>query len=456
MISIRAADILDDILLPPFTFLRTTFVLFSCLIFMSFICTVLFSFRLVQIIVCNKLPIRGECLTCKLSGEADKTSHHGFLEELKQHLRLQPSIVVRSCTDYFEFLNRIRDRVKKALTFESAGLNRLILVCLAPFTVVAFLIALAIFSLRITLSIFFSCPLSTFFPVIVLPYKYRPASTTTKNQVTNSTRKISYVRIAVLSTRVFLQFSPLFVSVCFLVFQITVLSLAVIRRILMRSPGYLPVATLVVVVAFYCWRCYTSFTRKYQNLAIKPYKHRKTNAQSGQDQQVNPREDEVPVIPKKLFEKACEDLMPVRESVCIVVVKLLSLLTFFFVIFAVIMETPHASDRVKATATFFSASVPKIIEMVFSKDSGLEKLEDELLDKKVKSIVDEYPSRTENSSNGGDTSVENSCNSDETTIENERIELLINDQTDLQDYGTIERSRNTAEVSQGTGQYQSS
>ncbi len=85
--------------------------------------------------------------------------------------------------------------------------------------------------------------------------------------------------------------------------------------------------------------------------------------------------------------------------------------------------------------------------MVFSKDSGLEKLEDELLDKKVKSIVDEYSSSTENSSSGGDTNVENSGNSDETTIPNERTELLIKDQIDLRDYGMIGRSRNTAEVS---------
>ncbi len=108
----------------------------------------------------------------------------------------------------------------------------------------------------------------------------------------------------------------------------------------MRLPGYLPVATLVVIVAFYCWRCYNSFTRKYQNLAIKLYKHHKTNAQGGQDQQVNPMEEKVLVIPKGLFEKACKELMPLRESVGILVVKLLSLLTFFFVVYAVIMETP--------------------------------------------------------------------------------------------------------------------
>ncbi|KAL9988867.1 hypothetical protein ACROYT_G003358 [Oculina patagonica] len=319
-----------------------------------------------------------------------------------------------------------------------------------------------------------------------------------------------------------------------------VISVEVIRGILMRLPYYLPFATLLVVVAFYCWRCYNSFARKYNDLALKLYKHYTAHAQGGEEKQINPMEEKVPVIPKDLFKKACKDLMPLRKSIGLLVVRFFALLTFFFVVFAVIMETrdasdqakatatfftalvpkiiemvlskdpgmeklddelldkkakyivdnyltstenssygvetgvengndtstellinepmqhlgthngnttPDASDQVKATATFFSASVPKIIEMVFSKDSGLEKLEDELLDKKVKSIVDEYSSSTENSSSGGDTNVENSGNSDETTIPNERTELLIKDQIDLRDYGMIGRSRNTAEVS---------
>ena len=48
------------------------------------------------------------------------------------------------------------------------------------------------------------------------------------------------------------------------------------------------------------------------------------------------------------------------------VLKLIPVLTFTIVIFVVIMETPDASDRVKATATFCTALVLKILEMLFS------------------------------------------------------------------------------------------
>ncbi|XP_078366514.1 uncharacterized protein LOC144650663 [Oculina patagonica] len=166
----------------------------------------------------------------------------------------------------------------------------------------------------------------------------------------------------------------------------------------MRLPYYLPLATLLVVVAFYCWRCYNSFTRKYQNLAFKLYKHYTTNARGEQDRHVrNLRQNaDAPAIPKDLFEKACKDLMPLRKSIGLLVVRLLALLTFFFVVFAVIMETPDASDQAKAAATFFTALVPKIIEIVFSKDPRMEELDDEIFDKKLKNVVDEYPICSQN------------------------------------------------------------
>lgn len=164
----------------------------------------------------------------------------------------------------------------------------------------------------------------------------------------------------------------------------------------MLLPYYLPFATLLVVVTFYCWRCYSSFTRKYNYLALKLYKRYTTNAQGGEEQQINPMEEKVPMIPKGLFKEACKELMPLQESVGILAVQLFSLLTFFFVVFAVIMETPDASDQAKATAMFFTALVPEIIEMVFSKDPGMEELDDEFFDKKLKNVVDEYSASAEN------------------------------------------------------------
>ena len=427
---------------------------FSDFIFIFYGVSLIFSLRYVLSIWFDDLSMGGQCLTCKLF--ADKAIiHHGFNEELKQHLHIQPLIVMRCFTYCFNL-------ARENFSFELTCLRIILLVFLVPFVVAVLLIALSIILVMILVSFFYSCPLSTFNAMVLLPYGHTGKTVMRHGTTTEKASCIFHI---------FVLFSSSASIFGFLVFKTTVFSLEVIRGTLMRLPGYLPTATLVVVVFFYCWKCCRSFTRQYHNLVLKLYKHAgdKTNIQSGKDQlgnsevdevpmipnniqggegqQVNPEVDKVPVIPKDLFEKACEDLMPLRESISLLVVKLVSLLTFFFVVFAVIMETPHASDRAKATATFFTALVPKIIEMLLNKDPGMEKLGDEVFDEKVKHIVEQYRSTTESNNNGDDTNVENSNDNINSSAENETTALLNNVQIDVQDYGTSERSRNTDEVS---------
>lgn len=384
-----------------------------------YVVSLLFTLRDVLSLWLNKLATEdGGCLICKWFGDDKTIVHQGFLEELKQHLSIQPSIVVRCfevCLNLwetcFQFVRKSVDSIYLALF-----LFPITLVVVVPLLFILFL-------LMTTACIFFSCPLSSFNTSLVFPYIYKDDS---GSRMRGMFRKIFYTAFT------FMQFSPLVMSFGMMVFLMTVVSLTVIRGILMHLPDYLPYATLVVIVAFYSWRCYSSFTRKYYNLLLKLYKHHKASAQGTEDEQViSFREDDAKVIPKDLFEKVCKKLIPLRESVGILVVKLLSLLTFTFVVFAVIMETPEASDRAKATATFCTVLVPKIIEMLFSKDAAMEELDDEIFDKKVKYIVDEYIN-----------SADNSCNNNDSVVENERAMLVNNDQIDVQHFGTFMRSRN--------------
>lgn len=103
----------------------------------------------------------------------------------------------------------------------------------------------------------------------------------------------------------------------------------------------LPHIAIAVNTVNYFWCYYSSLTRNLRSLAFKLI--------DGEHQQGNPGEDEAQMIP----------------IVYILVLRLLSLLTFFLVVFAVVMETPDASDqaRAKATATFLTVFIyiPKII-----------------------------------------------------------------------------------------------
>lgn len=155
------------------------------------------------------------------------------------------------------------------------------------------------------------------------------------------------------------------------------------------------------------------------------------------EQVVTPREGELRVIPKKLFRRACKELMPVRQSLGLFVVQFILIFAFFLVVFAVIMETPDAkaSDQVKATATFLTALVPKIIEIVYNKDSEMQEFNDEFQDKNIKSIVDNYSSTTQNN--------DSNASGDDSSVENEMSGLVCNEERHLQNYNTLERSTNT-------------
>ena len=404
----------------------------------------------------KKLSVNGVCLICKLFGDAEIV-HQRLLEELRQHLRLQPSIVMRCCALCFIIAKQpaVRIRVTRGrlssinsvrmLRLPSAGVVCLCcmqIACLCLFAPALFLIAFAIgvvISVIIYLvSVIYSCPLSSLYALLLLPYR---------GTQQNLTYKASFLIVGLL------LYGPVVTVFGISVSIMTVLLLAFIRGILTSVPN-LPYGTFYIVIAYYVWSCYRSFTTKYNHLALKLYKHYKPSAQnvdnmstrpnSGNGEQhgeaeqvVTPREGELRVIPKKVFRRACKELMPVRQSLGLFVVQFILIFAFFFVVFAVIMETPDAkaSDQVKATATFLTAIVPKIIEIVYNKDSEMQKFNDEFQDKNIKSIVDNYSSTTQNN--------DSNASGDDSSVENEMSGLVCNEERHLQNYNTIERSTNT-------------
>lgn len=137
----------------------------------------------------KKLSVNGVCLICKLFGDAEIV-HQRLLEELRQHLRLQPSIVMRCCALCFIIAKQpvVRIRVTRGrlssinsvrmLRLPSAGVVCLCcmqIACLCLFAPALFLIAFAIgvvISVIIYLvSVIYSCPLSSLYALLLLPYR---------------------------------------------------------------------------------------------------------------------------------------------------------------------------------------------------------------------------------------------------------------------------------------------
>lgn len=99
-------------------------------------------------------------------------------------------------------------------------------------------------------------------------------------------------------------FSPRFTA-CLAAVLLSV-SVAVFKGCLLGLPKYLPYASLIAVTVFYVWKVYIPHPRKYNELAFKLLEHYKKK-------QGDP-EDCTRMIPKDLYDEACEKLMPLKKA----------------------------------------------------------------------------------------------------------------------------------------------
>ena len=152
----------------------------------------------------------------------------------------------------------------------------------------------------------------------------------------------------------------------------------------------LPYATLGLVVTFCVFDQYRSFCRKYDHLALKLYKHWNAKVQCV-DQEMGPipRDD---CIPKDLFQNACNTLpgFSCTENIGKMVGRTILLVIFLSIAFCYIMTRPHIDDNVKAFATLLTSLLPTISKNVFTDSRESQRLKDEILSNRVKSVVETY------------------------------------------------------------------
>ena len=95
-------------------------------------------------------------------------------------------------------------------------------------------------------------------------------------------------------------------------------------------------------------------------------------------------------IPKELFRMAYEELMPIRESVCVLILKVTLIVSFVFFVFSLIMLlNVSATPVMRALLTFLSGSLPKIVAIYIDgrRQKNVEALAAE---EKIPFIVQEY------------------------------------------------------------------
>ena len=100
--------------------------------------------------------------------------------------------------------------------------------------------------------------------------------------------------------------------------------------------------------------------------------------------------DNVMKIPQKLFHMACEELMPLRESVCVLILKITILVSFVFLVFSVtILLNVGATPIMRTLIAFLTGVFPKIVE-IYQDGGNQNKIKAMIAEEKIPEIVQEY------------------------------------------------------------------
>ena len=303
------------------------------------------------------------CIICSVFGDKQNIDHdlensdYYGRKEMEMHLLMLPSIIKRCFTQTYLKCTAVLDHC-----CPSALVKTSFLFLLFPVWITMYLV-------YVVAVLLYSSPSSTFYDMLMYQ---NPQNRQKKGLIFSG----------------FWETSFLLTGAFIFVVSVAINLLIIFRGCLLGLPNYLPYAGLLAVTVFYVWKVYIPHPRKYNKLAFKLLEHYKKK-------QGDP-EDCTRKIPKGLYDKGCEKLMPLKKSRSKLIAAIFAILIGIFAVFITITEAPRLDDQTKALGTLLAVLLPKIADMLFGKDPLVKKADDEDFDKKVASIVNEYPSNYAN------------------------------------------------------------
>ncbi|RMX45471.1 hypothetical protein pdam_00019739 [Pocillopora damicornis] len=179
------------------------------------------------------------------------------------------------------------------------------------------------------------------------------------------------------------------------------------------SEEHLPYVACSVFVLYYIWSSYSYFTKTYHELALALFYYNKNSRQnqvnyvphnSNQLQKLPSTADNdlenIMAIPKRLFDMACEELRPLREGVCKLILKIILIVSSVLIVFTLtILSTSETTPLMKTLLTFLTLSSPKIVA-IYVDGGWQEKLRAMVVEEKVPKIVEKFLSETSETNHG--------------------------------------------------------
>ena len=148
--------------------------------------------------------------------------------------------------------------------------------------------------------------------------------------------------------------------------------------ILLFPEQSLPIVACILLICYYFWSIYNSFANKYHDLSLIIFDFYKSEKDQISNEELelctegsnNSRStgdrDIVLKIPKDLFDMVCEELWPVKEAVCLLLLKVILISIFIFLIFYLSMKLDiDVRPLAKTVLAFVMGLIPKIILAYF-------------------------------------------------------------------------------------------
>ena len=290
------------------------------------------------------------------------------------HMRLQPLIVVecsksfvRGLKKYFRNIIRIW---KGSTSWVICVPSVTILFLAAPFAIALLLLA---YFTKCLLFLYFTCPLSIAFQdnsFYISPVRlWDHLKGCISNLGIRDVVRLLFLMVGFSLGLPGAVFLSLFVSLGVLL----TLFLA-FTMILLFPEQSLPIVACILLICYYRWSIYNSFANKYHDLSLiifEFYKSEKDQISSEElcsEGSTNFTDDRdiVLKIPKDLFDMACEELWPVREAVCLLLLKVILIFTFIFLIFYLSMKLDiDVRPLAKTVLAFVTGLTPKIFLAYF-------------------------------------------------------------------------------------------
>ena len=321
-------------------------------------------------------PEERPCHFC-LKFSSNPSSCFGILpRRIISHMRLQPLIVaeclksfVRGLEKYFRIIIGIW---KGSDSWYICVPSLTILLLVVPFVIALLLLENLT---KCLFFLYFTCPLSVAFQdnlFYISPMRFWDQF---KGCISNLDIRDIVRRLCLMVGLVLVLSGALFLSL-FVSLGVLLTFFLAFTMILLFPEQSLPIVACILLICYYLWSIYNSFANKYHDLSLiifdfyKSEKDQISNEElelctEGSTNSTDDR-DIVLKIPKDLFDMACEELWPVKEAVCLLLLKVILISTFIFLLFYLSMKLDiDVRPLAKTVLAFVTGLIPKIILAYF-------------------------------------------------------------------------------------------